>query len=96
MTEKLEVKLSNQSFVEAGGRDIFSNLEIAGTVLAKFDAGECSGKHWNRQRVDQELDRQARNLNATYVFKVEYLFRDDERNGENLYGAVGTAYKPQE
>ncbi len=95
MVEKLEVKLSNQSFVEAGGRDVFPNLEIAGTVLAKLDAGENSGKHWNRERVNQELDYQAKNLSATHVFKVEYLFRPDKHNGEDLYGAVGTAYKPQ-
>ncbi len=96
MVEDLEikVKLSNQSFVEAGGKDVYPDLEVAGIVFAKLNAGEHSGKDYDTARVNKRLDTQAINLGATYVFKVEYLFRPDQHDGEHLYCAIGTAYRP--
>ena len=91
---ELKVKLSNQSFVEAGGKAVYPDLEIAGVVFGKLDKGENSGHLWNFDRVNKKLDLQAASMDATHVFGVEYLFRPDEFRGENLYCAIGTAYKP--
>ena len=95
MVEDLEIKviITNQSFVEAGGKEVFPDLEIAGTVVGKLDKGESSGHFWNVDRVNKQLDNCANVLGATHIFKVEYLFRQDEFDGEELYGAIGTAYK---
>ncbi len=97
MVEDLEirVKLSNQSFAGAGGKDVHPNLDIAGVVHGKLNREENSGKHWNFDRVNKQLDIQAVSMGATHVFGIEYLFRPNEYSGEELYGAVGTAYKPK-
>lgn len=97
MSEDLEIKvvMTNQSFAEAGGKEVFPDLEIAGTVVGKLDKGESSGHFWNVDRVNKQLDSCASVLGATHIFKVDYLFRPDEHDGEELYGAIGTAYKPK-
>jgi len=41
--ENIEVKLTNQSFQEAGGKESFPNLELGGIVAAEaigFDGGK--------------------------------------------------------
>lgn len=97
MVEDLEIKviMTNQSFVDAGGTEVYPDLEIAGTVVGKLDKEENSGHFWNVDRVNKQLDNCAEVLGATHIFNVEYLFRHHEHGGEQLYGAVGTAYKPK-
>lgn len=95
MVEDLEVNvaMTNQSFVEAGGKEVFPDLEIVGTVIGKLDKGENSAWFHNKRRVDVLISHSAKNLYATHIFKVEYLFRPNEFHGEELYGVIGTAYK---
>lgn len=96
--EKLEitVKLTHQKFNEAGGKEVFPDLEIAGTVIGNLTQEENSAIYYNKGKIDQQMNNQALRMGATHIFGIEYRFRPDsiDESSETVYGAVGTAYKP--
>ena len=89
------VKITEQSFQEAGGRDIFGKLKMLGPVYASVDAPEavtfdvnvfCE----NMQNINKELIEEAKKIGARYVFDVKYEGLDGRQENTNVRG---TAYK---
>jgi len=89
---EIKLKLSNQSFVEAGGKDVYPDLEIVGVVHAILTQGE-NCPPWNFRRINKRLDICAEEMFGTHVFGIKYLLRPDGSVGEVFYGAIGTVYK---
>lgn len=95
MSERLDVKLMTQSFVESGGQEVFPDLDGIGTVAIGLADGMMTTHVANKREIDEELRRQAKELGGSHVFKVEYDFKENALGRLSVYKATGTVYGPK-
>ncbi|MBI2628950.1 hypothetical protein HYW74_02615 [Candidatus Pacearchaeota archaeon] len=88
----LEVKLTTQSFRDAGGLETFPMLEMAGIIIAGINRGE--GKINAMRRVNEALKSEAEGQKCMYVFGVEYTFEGEDHPDYNRWNCIakGTGY----
>jgi|WetSurMetagenome_2_1015567.scaffolds.fasta_scaffold440156_1 hypothetical protein len=97
MVESGLVKLTNQSFAEAGGKKAFPNLVMDAPVLGYGEGGE--------ERVLENANRSLKEASIehgyTHVFGIHYEVSAIEERSCSLgkwfeCKAIGTGYKPRE
>lgn len=97
-SETLDVKLTTQSFREAGGREMFPNLEIGGIVAGQLL--ESYAYAYAVLKLNDILIQSARRKEYSHIFDIKY-FTDQQlaqhsSNSSAVHTAIGTGYRPKE
>jgi hypothetical protein len=85
----MPVTLTNQSFMDAGGKDLFPDLEMRSIISV---ISSHSGKiNHALDSANAEMKEEAEMMEYTHVFGIEYNFMLEE---EGVYScsAIGTGY----
>ena len=96
MTKKELVKITNQSFQEAGGLEVFSDLEMVDIISAEASITGC--REPVAKSANEELIKEAKKNEMSHVFRVKYTWGKDCSRHPS-YGtyhtcfAIGTGYK---
>jgi hypothetical protein len=89
--KKLKVIITEQSFAEAGGRDLFGRLKMLGPVYTTLHSEEIIPANLcnDFEKINLALSNKALEIKSKYVFDIKY-----ERGTNNrICGARGTAYR---
>lgn len=90
-----KVRLTNQSFREAGGKESFPNLEL-GDILTVDEVGKEQGGILSAiEAANEELKKVAASRGYVQVFNVEYSIDISGHESHNAYQcrATGTGYQ---
>lgn len=96
MFRKKIVRLSYQSFKDAGGLESFPDLQIIGPVFA--DSSVTGSRERTVKSANENLIEKAREEEMTHIFGITYKWSKDRSKHAN-YGtyhdcfAMGTGYK---
>jgi len=95
MADELEVKLTTETFAEAGGKDRFSDLDIVTPIRAEAPGLE-KGRPAAVDAVNESMRKKAKEMGCSHVFKVEYHFEyNGHHTDRNFFcSAIGTGYSP--
>jgi hypothetical protein len=96
MTKEKEVYITEQTFQDAGGREIFGKLKMIGPVyveMSKQDGFWKEGSIRSYLKADEKLIELAKFKKAEYIFDVKYKIIGDKVVGNKILFAKGTAYK---
>jgi hypothetical protein len=88
----LDVKLTNQSFRDAGGREVFPDLEID-APLRVVTNGDDDEEIW--EYANDRLRQEAQKKGDTCVFGINYELKRSSPLWDFECTAIGTGYKPK-
>ncbi|NQU99450.1 MAG: hypothetical protein HQ538_01820 [Parcubacteria group bacterium] len=102
-----KVKLTTQSFRDAGGKEVYPNLEMKGIVSEQLDGNYAY--YYAMNHLEEALINRAKQKGFTHVFGIEYsnvnlniysatgiTHQDNPRsNMPTVTRAVGTGYRPK-
>jgi hypothetical protein len=92
MVESKLAKLTNQSFVEAGGKEVFPDLEMDAPVFG-YGVGY---EERALENANIKLREAAEHHGDTHVFGIHYEVSGDINDEWFECKAIGTGYKPKE
>lgn len=93
-----KIKISNQSFRDAGGTEIYPNLDIEG-IVQTITFNHKNSFEELMTKAHYELINKADKLGCTHIFGVEhkvYTGHGKHPSYGTDYVVTGTAYKPKE
>ncbi|MFA6022841.1 MAG: hypothetical protein WC781_02015 [Candidatus Pacearchaeota archaeon] len=100
MVKKLEVKITTQSFSEAGGLEVFPDLEMYGILIKEYrEFNEGRKREGAILSANELLKKEIIKLGITHIFGIKYEltharhFHIDYDAYDCL--AIGTGYKPK-
>lgn len=98
MSQEKFVKITNQSFRDAGGLEVFPDLEIQEIIFTE-GTGHCDeqGHVAASRKANENLTSKAIQLGYTHIFKATYEFKTyGHPNNDNFTCYVmGTGYAPR-
>jgi len=91
------VIITTQTFREAGGLELFPNLEMGNSFSARKLGDEDGGESSARNKANSELRQMARRRGYTHLFGVRYKFDEygHPSRGYAICTTTGTGYKPR-
>ncbi|NQV18653.1 MAG: hypothetical protein HQ534_08945 [Armatimonadetes bacterium] len=84
------IRLTNQTFMEAGGNEVYPDLEMVGIVASEEINRRESSYDIVMDDLNSSLKRNANNKGCSYIFNIKY-----EHIEKGHSTAIGTGYKPK-
>jgi len=96
MTNK-SVKITNQSFRDASGLEVFPDLEMNGIIFARGLGYPEKGRGAAFDEANKDLTLEAIKRGCTHIFEATYEFHIYGHSSNNNFvcHATGTAYIPR-
>jgi len=83
------IKSTNQTFVEAGGNEVYPDLEMVGVVRCEVVNRRNAPYNQIIDELNSSIRRKASKRDYSHIFKIEY-----EVSIEGRSTVMGTGYKP--